>query len=476
MPVVFIFAGPGWGKTTLLAQWAARSQRPFAWVTVDERDNDPIVLLTHVAAAVDRVSRLAPGVFEALGSPGASAEGTVVPRLGAALAAVERAARAWSWTTCTCSRTGSCLDAIAALARHVRGGLTAGSSLRGAGRRFRSRAPAGAGAGAAEIEPGRPAHEPRRRRASSWARPEWSCRTRRVAELDRAHGGLGGGPVPGWRCRSGRGGPRRRARPAFSGSDRLVSDYLRSELLAHLSPDDLRFLTRTAVLEWMSAPLCDAVLETERHRRDSGIARALQSVPRGRWTGVGTRTATTTSSRSCSVPNWNEPSRIWCPRSSFVQAHGVRRTSAWRRPSATHRRPGKSTAWHTCSNVRLTSPTKAVVLRPSNAGFSGWTPTARLIETRPSPCSARSTPPPRADRRRRTDGPMSPKARATRGPCPTAALRSTRGSPICVLCAVVEAWQVCAQMPSLRAGRSPVRSPFRLNVSLSLGVCGVDGR
>ena len=60
----------------------------------------------------------------------------------------------------------------------------------------------------------------------------------------------------------------------FSGSDRLVSDYLRSELLAHLSPDDFRFLTRTAVLEWMSAPLCDAVLET------SGTAAILESLER----------------------------------------------------------------------------------------------------------------------------------------------------------------------------------------------------
>ena len=48
-------AGPGWGKTTLLAQWASASQRPFAWLSVDERDNDPIVLLTYVAVALDRV-------------------------------------------------------------------------------------------------------------------------------------------------------------------------------------------------------------------------------------------------------------------------------------------------------------------------------------------------------------------------------------------------------------------------------------
>ena len=74
-PLVLLSAGPGWGKTTLLAQWASRSQRPFAWVSVDEKDNDPIVLLTYVAAALDRVSPLDQNVFDALASAGASVEG-----------------------------------------------------------------------------------------------------------------------------------------------------------------------------------------------------------------------------------------------------------------------------------------------------------------------------------------------------------------------------------------------------------------
>ena len=91
---MLLSAGPGWGKTTLLAEWAARSPRPFAWVHVDEKDNDPIVLLTYVATALDRVSPIDARVFEALTSPGASVEGTIVPRLGAALAAIRRAARA----------------------------------------------------------------------------------------------------------------------------------------------------------------------------------------------------------------------------------------------------------------------------------------------------------------------------------------------------------------------------------------------
>src|SRR6476646_1675503 len=89
-PIVFLSAGPGWGKTTLLAEWASRSQRPFAWVSVDEKDNDPILLLRYVATALNRLSPLDPAVFDALATPGASVEGKVVPRLGAALATIDQ--------------------------------------------------------------------------------------------------------------------------------------------------------------------------------------------------------------------------------------------------------------------------------------------------------------------------------------------------------------------------------------------------
>src|ERR1700727_84635 len=51
--IVSVVAPPGSGKTTLLSQWAERNGRAFAWVSVDERDNDPKVLLTYVAEALD---------------------------------------------------------------------------------------------------------------------------------------------------------------------------------------------------------------------------------------------------------------------------------------------------------------------------------------------------------------------------------------------------------------------------------------
>src|SRR3954470_21203868 len=64
-PVMMLCAGAGYGKTTALAQWAVSgTDRPFAWVSVDRHDNDPIVLLTYVAVALDRVAPVAPWGFE----------------------------------------------------------------------------------------------------------------------------------------------------------------------------------------------------------------------------------------------------------------------------------------------------------------------------------------------------------------------------------------------------------------------------
>ena len=47
----------------------------------------------------------------------------------------------------------------------------------------------------------------------------------------------------------------------FSGDDRLMADYLRTELLSHLSEAEVSFLTRTSVLGRMTGQLCDAVLD-----------------------------------------------------------------------------------------------------------------------------------------------------------------------------------------------------------------------
>ena len=49
--------------------------------------------------------------------------------------------------------------------------------------------------------------------------------------------------------------------PAFGGDDRFVTDYVRENILARLPEDEVGFLVRTSVLEELSGPLCDAILE-----------------------------------------------------------------------------------------------------------------------------------------------------------------------------------------------------------------------
>src|SRR5499426_4840390 len=44
----------GFGKTTMLGDWARRSRRPAAWLSLDEGDNDPARFWRYVAAALER--------------------------------------------------------------------------------------------------------------------------------------------------------------------------------------------------------------------------------------------------------------------------------------------------------------------------------------------------------------------------------------------------------------------------------------
>ena len=73
----------GFGKSTLLAAWrqAESDQRPVAWVTLDERDNDLVVLWSHVIEALERAC---PGLADkALPAmvPAAPVLEVVLPRL-----------------------------------------------------------------------------------------------------------------------------------------------------------------------------------------------------------------------------------------------------------------------------------------------------------------------------------------------------------------------------------------------------------
>ena len=268
-PVIIVSAGPGWGKTTLLAEWTSQSHRPFGWVHVDERDNDPIVLLTYVAVALHRVSPLDPSVFDALASPGVSVEATVVPRVGAALATVNREV-VLVLDDLHLLENPVCLDAVASLTRHVPPGSQIALSARG-----EPAIPLGALRAqglALEIGPDElRMDEAEARQLLSAAGV--NLPDDQITDLTEQTEGWGAGLYLAALSIRAR-GTRATGAATFSGRDRLVSDYLRSELLADVAADEFRFLTRTAVLERLSGPLCDAVLET------SGSAATLASLAR----------------------------------------------------------------------------------------------------------------------------------------------------------------------------------------------------
>src|SRR5262245_44955094 len=81
-PILSVHTPAGYAKSTLLSQWAERSAMRVAWVSLDERDNDPRLMLTYLARALDAVQPLGELVFRALASPTSSVPGSVLPRLG----------------------------------------------------------------------------------------------------------------------------------------------------------------------------------------------------------------------------------------------------------------------------------------------------------------------------------------------------------------------------------------------------------
>ena len=266
-PVVTVLAPAGYGKTTVLAQWAERDGRPFVWVSIDEDDDDPVSLARRVASGLSERPARRPGIAPTPGSPSRSAA-QALRRLTAAVASAPDPF-VLVLDNIHLLRSRRCVQMVAALAEHVPDGSTlvlAGRSLprlpiarmRAAGRLFE------VGVDRARAEPPRDqSHDaqPRRR-----ARGE-----RDVAELaDRTEGWAAGAYLAALSLKDG--GARAGRLRCVRGDDRFVVDYFDFEHLSRLSPSDVGFLTRTAVLDRMSGPLCDAVLGS------TGSASKLESI------------------------------------------------------------------------------------------------------------------------------------------------------------------------------------------------------
>jgi LuxR family maltose regulon positive regulatory protein len=268
--VISIAAPAGYGKTTLLAQWADRDPRPFAWVSLERRDDDPVALLTYIAAAIDGIRRVDRAVFRGAAAASDSLWSTALPRLGAALAAMPEPIVVVLDDVHELHHR-DCIDALEPLAKH----LTARSQLVLSGR-------ADDGLPLTRIRADRRLLELGASDLAVTDAEAHSLLSSAGARMTKADAARLNERTEGWVAglhlaalfmqESGADDV-----DSFAGDDKFVADYLRSEHLSRLRRGELEFLMRTSVLDRMSAALCNEVLE----RADS--AKRLQSLAEGNF-------------------------------------------------------------------------------------------------------------------------------------------------------------------------------------------------
>ncbi len=97
--LTLVSAPVGFGKTTLLADWAFGSGMPVAWLSVDQGDNNPARFMLYVVAAL---RRLEPGIGKnasALLSGGAGHEELILAALLSELEEIATISPSYSTTT-----------------------------------------------------------------------------------------------------------------------------------------------------------------------------------------------------------------------------------------------------------------------------------------------------------------------------------------------------------------------------------------
>jgi LuxR family maltose regulon positive regulatory protein len=258
--LTLVAAPAGFGKTRLLVRWCQDMSpaRPTAWLSLDEYDNDPVTFWRYLVYALRQAY---PNRFRrslaALARPGASLTRTVLPPLLNELWDADSAARLvlddfHAITDLACieavrffiDRLPPSLHVVIAtrsdppigLARlRTRGELT---ELRAADLRFTPEEAAAFLNGSLGLDLSHDDLGRLQERTEGWA-----------AGLYLAALSLRDHPDPS------------RFVSSFAGQHRHLVDYLGGEVLDRLSEEERGFLAQTAVLEQLTGPLCDAVLE-----------------------------------------------------------------------------------------------------------------------------------------------------------------------------------------------------------------------
>jgi LuxR family transcriptional regulator, maltose regulon positive regulatory protein len=252
VPLALVVAPAGYGKTTVLAEWAEADPRPFAWLSLDSDDDDPACLLSAIALALEEIEPVGRELFGARSTRRGDAE-----PLAEGLARSVARRRPFVLVLDDAHRLES-PAAFAALAL-VLDHLPRGSQLAIASRTE----PASLSVG--RLRAHRRLVELRPRdlvMTGPEAATLLAALRLRPAEVELLVQRTEGWPAGLYlaalslRDQPDHGG----ALARFAGDDRVVADYMRDELLAGLPGDLLSFLTRTSVLGDLSGPLCDAAL------------------------------------------------------------------------------------------------------------------------------------------------------------------------------------------------------------------------
>jgi len=252
-PVITVTAPPGYGKTTLMAQWAYRLGPRVAWLSCDDADNDPVVLLSALAIALDRIGPVDPAIFQALASSGAGV--TMVPRFVSAVASM-RPPVTVLLDQVEAVTNRPCLNAIAEFALRLPPGWQLALASRTAvplpTARLRAQG------GLLEITADDLAMGPPEACSLLHGAGVEADEASLADLLRRTEGWPTGLYIAALAMKSGTG----QSAVGFTvtGDDIFVGDYLRSELLEQISGAEMSFLARTSVLDRMSGPLCDAIL------------------------------------------------------------------------------------------------------------------------------------------------------------------------------------------------------------------------
>jgi LuxR family maltose regulon positive regulatory protein len=262
--VVGVTAPAGYGKSTLLIEWARSDHRPVGWVSLDRLDDDPAALLLLLASAFARVTGQSELIDDVRGA-GLSVLRRAAPRLAAALR-TSPVPFVLLVDDLHVLHLPDCQDVLSV----VVGGVPTGSQLVMASRSEQPLLPRLRASGdALELSSSDLALD---------AEGATTIFARAEVDISPEAASAVTGRTEGWPAGLYLAAVIARDNPGdastISGDDRFVTDYLYRESLVQV-PDGLQeFLRRTAILDQLSAPLCDAVMG---HRGAEARLRELEA-------------------------------------------------------------------------------------------------------------------------------------------------------------------------------------------------------